>query len=809
MITFTKNSELPTNTLGFIDDWKKRGTETGGSQTVTKVVLTIGDIDNQNLTGIARVYNNFGYPDEIMPVVNYKIEENGSDEADAVTAGLMSFTENTDIEPDNSFFYNYYKAHGSSLGGDKIISKAILISGYITNSNITGIARIYDYNGDVASDIAIANYRYVSGYTACENEVNICINPALTFDSKTEQVVASDSIVLSNPLVEEEVKNALEAITNNPDMKTTLTDALSGTYNLCSISEICLDATTYQSVPIESIVLSNPLIEDEVINAFTTILDDSDNKAVLVSAVENNSDFVSALQYSTPIHNAFENYFKSMNKFCKLSETCMSNTTISGQGSICISESPTINEITSVIMNSNVQKLIQNPAVSGLICNTIVGSAPVTKNITDVVSSPQLASIEQEYTINKSSTAKIVSSKIDTSFIPVTDKSTNQNATMIITNGLSLQNPVAFNADDAIGIISANPGAAFESSARILAYTASTGYAPVVKKTISITSDDGTTVIQNFNPLINTLDLSALKISSIEALLKMSTDNKDSITNFISTTIAINPDKTIIIEGVNLHSINKVDLGKTIKLSSSSESASTNELAGWYYPVTIMGWVLVAIETAIISVMACKFYSKGDNQAKHLPVTTLGTEHPIGIALSEKDIELITYDNSSVTFDYSGTGAVKTSWVGSSDAILVYDFNKNGNVESSKNFVMTAWHTESNTDFLALLGAFDSNGDNIFDAQDVEFVNFALWQDANSNGVSEAGEMKSLQEIGIRNIDFTTMQASQSNAEEELGIIGTAKVNWEDGRQTLAYDLIFTHDTVDPLLIQSVSGAEL
>ena len=177
-------------------------------------------------------------------------------------------------------------------------------------------------------------------------------------------------------------------------------------------------------------------------------------------------------------------------------------------------------------------------------------------------------------------------------------------------------------------------------------------------------------------------------------------------------------------------------------------------------------------------------------------VCELPTKPPIGIALEEgREIELVKFEHSKTYFDYENNDTPKkTSWVGSKDAILVYDHNNNKMVDHASKIVLTSWCPVAKTDFAALLCAFDSNNDKRFDENDAEFSKFAIWQDKNQNGVSEHGELIALRDAGFAYIDFNTqVVVIDEIMREEYGMLNTAEVNWEDGRVTMAYDLVFSH----------------
>ena len=162
---------------------------------------------------------------------------------------------------------------------------------------------------------------------------------------------------------------------------------------------------------------------------------------------------------------------------------------------------------------------------------------------------------------------------------------------------------------------------------------------------------------------------------------------------------------------------------------------------------------------------------------------------PIGIALGSKSIELISLDNSSTYFDFDGKGNVcRTSWVGSQDAILFYNYDDNANSNHYSKIVLTHWsELEAKSDFEALLEIFDSNKDQIFNSLDSTYKKFGIWQDKNSNGQVEESEFMTLEEAGIVNIDFRQMH----NVVLDDTIVQTADVIWKDSNITTAYDLTF------------------
>lgn len=115
---------------------------------------------------------------------------------------------------------------------------------------------------------------------------------------------------------------------------------------------------------------------------------------------------------------------------------------------------------------------------------------------------------------------------------------------------------------------------------------------------------------------------------------------------------------------------------------------------------------------------------------------------------------------------------------GADDAILVYDYDHNGVVTSADELMLREYLPGATTD-LEGLEAFDDNGDGVFSAEDAAWEDFGLWQDENSNGITDAGEFHTLNEHGITSIGLE----SDGNSDEIAGntVFGTTHYQKEDG----------------------------
>ncbi|WP_412066340.1 calcium-binding protein [Rhizobium sp. SYY.PMSO] len=138
---------------------------------------------------------------------------------------------------------------------------------------------------------------------------------------------------------------------------------------------------------------------------------------------------------------------------------------------------------------------------------------------------------------------------------------------------------------------------------------------------------------------------------------------------------------------------------------------------------------------------------------------------PMILDLDGDGIELTKLQGSSVHFDYNGDGfSERTGWVSSDDGILVRDLNGDGVVNGAGEIFGSA-----SQDGFAILETMDSNGDGKIDAQDERFSQLRVWRDLNQNGISDLGEMQSLQEIGIQSISTVRTSVQGTNQGHSIG----------------------------------------
>ena len=137
----------------------------------------------------------------------------------------------------------------------------------------------------------------------------------------------------------------------------------------------------------------------------------------------------------------------------------------------------------------------------------------------------------------------------------------------------------------------------------------------------------------------------------------------------------------------------------------------------------------------------------------------VSTADPIVLDLDGDGIAFSSHSDG-VTFDINADGALdQIAWTG--DGILAYDVDGTGKIENGAEIFTPVFGGGSFDDGLNALSSLDSNQDGKIDSQDAAYDKLVVWQDTNHDGVSDAGELSTLGELGIANID---LGAAGSNA---------------------------------------------
>ncbi|HEX5357389.1 MAG TPA: hypothetical protein VFW93_14340, partial [Aquabacterium sp.] len=133
-------------------------------------------------------------------------------------------------------------------------------------------------------------------------------------------------------------------------------------------------------------------------------------------------------------------------------------------------------------------------------------------------------------------------------------------------------------------------------------------------------------------------------------------------------------------------------------------------------------------------------------------------------------------------------------WVAPTDGLLVMDRNGDGRINDGKELFGTATVVDGHRagDGYTAMRAEDSNHDGKLSATDLRFDELKVWVDANSDGVSQAGELHNLASLGIIEIDLHAQHASTMDNGNLLGLVSDYKTS--DGHTHAVADVWFAKD---------------
>jgi len=154
----------------------------------------------------------------------------------------------------------------------------------------------------------------------------------------------------------------------------------------------------------------------------------------------------------------------------------------------------------------------------------------------------------------------------------------------------------------------------------------------------------------------------------------------------------------------------------------------------------------------------------------------LGFVTPLVLDLNGDGIQTTTLQNG-VTFDIDNDGKVEqTAWASRSDGLLVRDVNRDGTINNGGELFGSGTvlaDGKKAADGYAALRALDSNLDGVIDVNDAAFAELMVWTDANGDGISSAGELRSLQDLGIASISLDAQKSTAMNNGNLIGLMGS------------------------------------
>ena len=144
-------------------------------------------------------------------------------------------------------------------------------------------------------------------------------------------------------------------------------------------------------------------------------------------------------------------------------------------------------------------------------------------------------------------------------------------------------------------------------------------------------------------------------------------------------------------------------------------------------------------------------------------------------------IDTLSLENG-VFFDHNGDDiAFKSSWISGEDGILARDINGDGAITSGAelfgNFTKLK-NGELAKNGKEALSDLDSDENGVFDERDEAFGQILVWQDKNSDGISQKNELKTLNEHNIKSIDLEFMADNTAlDKDNKQILIGSFKIS--------------------------------
>jgi len=168
---------------------------------------------------------------------------------------------------------------------------------------------------------------------------------------------------------------------------------------------------------------------------------------------------------------------------------------------------------------------------------------------------------------------------------------------------------------------------------------------------------------------------------------------------------------------------------------------------------------------------------------------------PIVFDLDGNGIQTLSQADG-VNFDLNNDGNIdKAGWVASGDGLLARDISGDGVINHGGELFGEGTVMPDGSkakDGYQALAALDSNLDGVIDARDAAFGSLKVWADGNSNGITDVGELKSLDSLGIKAIALDAVKTNAVDNGNLIGLMGS--YTKADGSVHTAADVWFSVD---------------
>ncbi len=179
-----------------------------------------------------------------------------------------------------------------------------------------------------------------------------------------------------------------------------------------------------------------------------------------------------------------------------------------------------------------------------------------------------------------------------------------------------------------------------------------------------------------------------------------------------------------------------------------------------------------------------------------------GNQHyihdPLALDLDGNGIRTIAANQfSGSLFDHDGDGIRTASgWVGKEDGLLVYDRNGDGIINNGSELFGDATRLKNGGTAehgFAALADLDDNGDGKIDAADKAFSSLRVWRDLNQDGISQEGELLTLEQAKVRSLSTQFRNTNRSLGDGNT-LAQEGSYTTTDGQTRQMGDLLLAND---------------
>ncbi len=286
--------------------------------------------------------------------------------------------------------------------------------------------------------------------------------------------------------------------------------------------------------------------------------------------------------------------------------------------------------------------------------------------------------------------------------------------------------------------------------------------------------------------------------SVLSAIENVITSNKNAVisSDLTSSLGGLNQQTTLLNANAALKSLSNVI--KVLPVASLAVSVYDDWQKGNNYPYETMksaiaitsgiiigglcgGLVIPAIAAGFVGGILDKYWDDVEGKFKDFlePRVATNTSHtsaeshpsPLVLDLDGDGVETVSVDQGTY-FDHDSNGfAENTGWVGTDDGLLVRDLNENGVIDDGTelfgiNSVLSSGAIAENG--FEALSDLDSNEDGVFNSLDTAWNSVKVWKDADQDGITDEGELVTLENAGVTgiNLNYTSQNTTDANNNE-------------------------------------------